>query len=255
MNFLPKITPMSTRLLQRCLSPLVDLLLPPHCAYCHQALPPDTERLVYLCESCSAAFLKDDRDACRRCGLPVGPYVDPAGPCSVCRPKRLRYSAVFRLNLYKDDLRSAVIRGKERGGEILAAALADLLWREQSERLGDWKAEAVVPVPQHWRKRLRNPHHQADTLAETLAARMQIPCRFGAIRKVRHTIDQSSLPRFRRVTSLAGAFAPRGRSLAGKRVLIVDDILTTGSTASEVARALKLGGVKDVAVAVIAVVE
>jgi predicted amidophosphoribosyltransferase len=113
----------------------------------------------------------------------------------------------------------------------------------------------VVPVPQHWRKRLRNPHHQADTLAETLAARMQIPCRFGAIRKVRHTIDQSSLPRFRRVTSLAGAFAPRGRSLAGKRVLIVDDILTTGSTASEVARALKLGGAKDVAVAVIAVVE
>lgn len=92
-------------------------------------------------------------------------------------------------------------------------------------------------------------------MAEVLAERQEVPCCDRIVRKVRNTVDQSSLPKSKRLGNLNRAFqTDRGVSLQGKRVLVVDDILTTGTTANEVARVIRKAGSGPVAIAVIAVV-
>jgi len=257
---------LSARLL-RLTEPFIDLLLPPACAYCSaplsgQSFPEHTggqstatpDRLR-LCSDCRSDFLTDKRQACLKCGMPVGPYVDPAQGCLRCVRRRFRFSGVVRLGVYEDDLRRACLRGKSPGTEALAAALAEFLWMKQHIRLTAFAADVVVPVPQYRLHRFTRPHHQADTVADVLARRLGRPCRPRMVRKIRRTPDQSDLTRAKRLQNLAGAFQAPGRgSLSGLRVLLVDDILTTGTTAHEVTRALKAAGAADVLVAVIAVV-
>ncbi|MBI1313804.1 hypothetical protein GC176_21130 [bacterium] len=245
----------------RFVDPLIDLVLPPVCAFCgdqHVAADSaDTSHAsIRLCDGCIEAFLRDDRDACRRCGQPVGPYSsDTTKGCVICRPKRQRYKEVIRLGTYDDELRDAVIRCKNRGVEPLAGALGDLLFYEQAERLQAIHADVIVPVPQHWLHWFTRPHHSALTIASQLSKQLRVPLRDRLVSKVRRTPDQSSLHRSERLKNLDRAFRVRAaKRIAGKRVLVVDDILTTGSTASEMARALRTAGAKYVAVAVIAVV-
>ncbi len=249
------------KLIGRVTTPLIDLVLPPVCAFCGEYhisadQQQSNDHAVRLCDQCVGLFLKDDRDACVRCGQPVGPHSpDTTKGCVICRPKRQRYKEVIRLGTYDDELRNAVIRSKSRGTEALAVSLAELLLREHSERLQSVNADLIVPVPQFWLHWFTRPHHSALTIAETLSRRLRVPLRDNLVRKIRRTPDQSSLPRSDRLKNLQRAFRVSSpRKAAGKRVLVVDDILTTGSTADEMARALRVAGAKYVAVSVVAVV-
>lgn len=200
-------------------------------------------------------FTSDDRTRCQKCGMPVGPYVDTSDGCPACARRNFRFDRVIRLGVYEDSLRTACIRGKSTGGAALAAALASLLWKDQLHQFTEFAPDVVIAVPQFWLHWFTRPHHQASTMAEVLAERLQIPCRDRIIRKVRNTIDQSSLPKSKRLTNLDRAFQTgRNVSFQNRRVLIVDDILTTGTTANEVAKVVRKAGSGPVAIAVIAVV-
>ncbi len=245
----------------RIVGPFVDLVLPPVCALCGEYHQPshslDLDRdSIRLCNDCVGSFLKDTRDACRRCGRPVGPHSpDTTSGCVICRPKRQRYKEVIRIGTYDAELRKACIRSKNRGSEPLAATLGDLLFCEQRERLQAINADVIVPVPQHWLHWFSRPHHSALTVADRLSKHLRVPLRDGLVRKVRHTADQSSLTRALRLKNLHRAFRVGPlRRVTGKRILVVDDILTTGSTANEMSRALRTAGASYVAVAVVAVV-
>lgn len=237
---------------------LVDFVLPPACAFCTRDLQNDFEATVdeiNLCGKCRKNLTNDDRSACLKCGMPVGPYVDTSDGCTECSRRNFEFESVIRLGVYEDSLRTACIRGKSRGAEALAAALASLLLKKQAEQLSQFSPEIVVPVPQYWLHRFTRPHHQALTIAEVLADRLGISCDERAVRKNRRTVDQSSLPRSKRLTNLKKAFTARAEgTFKNRRVLIVDDILTTGTTSNEVAKALRKAGVSTIAVAVIAVV-
>ena len=113
----------------------------------------------------------------------------------------------------------------------------------------------VVSVPQFRGHRLTRVHHSAETMAAVLAERLELPFRRTLLRKPHRTPDQSALPRTGRLKNLHKAFSLRRNSvIAGQRVLLVDDILTTGTTASECARTLRDAGAALVGVAVMAVV-
>lgn len=236
---------------------LVDFLLPPACAFCTRELQYDVEEFdgITLCEDCRRSLTSDERSACIRCGLPVGPYVDTQHGCPECSRRGFRFNQVIRLGVYEDSLKTACIRGKFPGAEALAAALAALLCKEHLDTLTDFAPDVVVSVPQFWLHRFTRPHHQAMTMAEVLAERLDVPHDERAIQKVRHTVDQSSLPKSKRVKNLQNAFQTgHGTILKSKRVLIVDDIMTTGTTSNEVAKVARKAGASAVAVAVIAVV-
>jgi ComF family protein len=158
-----------------------------------------------------------------------------------------------RVGPYNGLLRQLILRLKRAAGEGLAEQLGSL-WAEcAGARLSETGAEAVVPVPLHWWRRLARGYNQSAALARALADRLRLPCRTGWLRRVRHTPFQTSQTSSARRENVRQAFRARAvAGLRGRSVLLVDDILTTGSTAGEAARALRAAGAARVVVAVLA---
>lgn len=234
-----------------------ELMFPDCCVLCRRS-PLDTacEADVGLCENCQQRLLNDDRAACRGCGSPIGPHLPVQFHCLNCQRAGYRFQEVIRLGLYEDDLRRAVISGKATEHRALCVAMARLLLQTQRERLRDVSADVIAPVPSHWLKRLVVWHHQADLLAETIAAELSLPLVRRLLQKLRMTPDQSDLPRAEREKNLHNAFGVSQPDLVENRVvMLIDDVLTTRTTVNECARALRKAGAKRVVVVAVAAVE
>ena len=230
---------------------LADLVYPRHCPMCGSGGG------AGLCPGCCQEVGADLRNRCGRCGQGAGPHVDAnrVVGCWHCRGRRLSFEGVGRLGMYEGLLRAACIRGKSGGARPLVWAMGEWFFESRGEALSGLGVDVVVPVPLHWTKRIALPHNQAETLAAVLGRCLRVPMGRHILRKVRRTPDQSSLPAVSRRANLRDAFCVRRHGgLDGLHVLLVDDILTTGTTAHQAARALRQGGTRRVSVAVLAVV-
>jgi ComF family protein len=228
-----------------------QLLYPNACRLCHEPLPPDGG---YFCPPCKDSLLADPQPACPRCAVTVGPFVNLQGGCTRCHGTSLAFDRAVRLGPYEGPLRDAVLRLKHHTGEGLAEALGRLWAERAGEALRALAADVVLPVPLHWFHRLRRGYNQSEALARELAAGLGLPCRPRWLRRARLTRKQHH---FRsgeeRRGNVHDAFRARaGDALRGKHVLLVDDVMTTGSTAHEAARPLRAAGAAQITVAVLA---
>jgi ComF family protein len=228
----------------------LQLLYPGVCFVCDRALSPDQAR---FCTACRHTLTTDPHPSCPRCAATVGPFVNLEGGCTHCRGTPLHFEQAVRLGPYEGLLREVILRLKHSTGETLADVLGEL-WAEHSEtRLRSLRADSVVPIPLHWRRRLQRGYNQSEALARALAARLRVPCQPSWLRRTRHTPFQTQQTPSLRPENVRGAFACRsGLALRGKTILLVDDVLTTGSTLSEAARSLRAAGAGRVVVAVLA---
>ena len=122
-----------------------------------------------------------------------------------------------------------------------------------ASRLAPLAADVVLPVPLHWWKHYRRGFNQSSILARALAARLGIPCETGRLQRRRATREQKGLEGDNRRDNVKGAFRARpGTNLADKTIILVDDVLTTGATASEAARPLRALKPKRIVLAVLA---
>jgi predicted amidophosphoribosyltransferase len=233
----------------------VDFVYPPACRLCQVELGETADVLATgaFCDACRAGLVETRGRACRRCGATIGPNLDPNIPCGYCHDESFAFERVIRLGVYDGSLRAACLRAKEPGAEPLAAALAELTWNVQAEALRAAAPDVVVAVPAYRWQRLWRPYHAAETLAEVWARRLQVPLVSHILRKCRWTRPQAQLAPSERRKNLRRAFvAAGGRPLADATVLLADDVMTTGTTAHETARALRQAGAHKVIVAVIA---
>ncbi len=121
----------------------------------------------------------------------------------------------------------------------LAMSLGDLLFAQQGGQLAAWKPDAVVPVPMHWSRRMRRGVNSPHTVAERLAAHLQVPLAAHLLTRRRRTALQARLPASKRKANVRGAFGARGAPRPARaRLLLVDDVMTTGATVNEAARTL-----------------
>ncbi len=233
--------------LDRCL----DWLFPPSCPACGR--PGRFE----LCASCLAAVPPVAPPLCPRCGLP---FASPAGgdhPCAVClrQPpsfRRARACAAFgQEETPGNPIRELIHRFKYERDTSLRRPLGHLL----AERCAFERAECdlVVPVPLHLsRLRWRGFNH-AQLLAGELARRRGWPVDVFSVERCRATLPQVGLDADSRRRNVRGAFrVARPKAIAGKRVLLVDDVYTSGATIRECSRALLAGGAASVDVLVLA---
>jgi ComF family protein len=210
-----------------------------------------------MCALCTANLPLVTGPACRRCGLPLGPFaLDHEGRwCEGCRTLPL---AAFRRTVavgsYEGVLRRAVASYKYGRRPHLARTLSALLVGRAVEAFaGDAAPDVVVSVPLHPSRRRWRTFDQAELLAAPVAAALGVPLARGALRRAVDTPTLTRLSRAERAETVKGAFrVAKPRDVEGRRVLLVDDVMTTGVTCSECARALKAAGATEVVVAVLA---
>lgn len=204
----------------------LDLLAPPACALCAAAVDGEADRL--LCAACRQA-LRGAVAVRRVAGWPRGSAwaLAPYGGCMRRAVKRLKYEGRYALGPWL--------------GELLGAELA---------RLGGMSPELVTAVPLHWRRRWTRGYNQAARLAAGVARRLALP-RLELLRKVQATPSQVGRSRARRRAIPAGVFCADAAA-AGRRVLVVDDVWTTGTTVQACRAALLAAGAAQVWVAAVA---
>jgi ComF family protein len=219
---------------------LVELAFPPACPAC-DALCGSGEP---LCPRC-ATSLYEVGPACPRCAEPAS--VSRSMPCRRCLrrpPPWVRALAAFR---YGGELGLALRRLKLENRPDIARTLAPLFAAPLAAAAE--RAELAVPVPLSWRRLAGRTFNQSQVLLAHAARGLILPTRPAALRRVRDTPSQAGLGVAARRANVAGAFAvpaSQRRHVAGRRVLLVDDIMTTGATLAAAARALIEVGAAEV---------
>jgi ComF family protein len=235
---------------------LLDLLFPPACLVCGQALggglPGVNPYSNRLCPQCQAGLTFRPTPVCPHCAADVGPHTHLADGCPRCRDETFHFERVVRLGSYEGVLRDVVLRMKLRGQEGFAELLGSW-WAEQlREPLLAVGADAIVPVPLHWRRRWRRGFNQSAALARGLAGLLRLPLQLSWLRRVRYTPPQTTQTPAQRRDNVRGVFRTRRRlRLHGLSLLLIDDVMTTGATVSECARTLRAAGAARVVVAVL----
>lgn len=229
----------AVRMLRLGLDSVLDLLYPPKCLLCESMGP------QYLCDHCaSRLFTPLPEPVCRRCGHPLAET-----RCRHCSERPPAFARALSASQYAGDLRLAIHLLKYRDRVLLAEPLGKLLAEfaiENKRTLHGLEFDAVAPVPMHpTRRRLRGYNH-AERLARAFAGELGLSMDTRLLRRVRNTHPQVGFEREKRLANLAGAFAAEPDRCAGKTVLLIDDVSTTGSTLHECALALKSAGAKAV---------
>lgn len=226
---------------------LLDFLFPSECRICRK--PVRESSTPFFCAACWSGIKFLDGPSCPRCGEP---YVSPIAGDHLCPPCERRLPAFDRAMSacrYDGVIAEAIHLfkyGKKIGlGRPLGALLSEHLPRDVS-------ADLVIPIPLHSRRLRAREYNQSLILAEVVARRRRIPLAVSVLKRTVDTRPQIGLKRSERRANVRGAFAAESRGLAGKRVLLIDDVYTTGATAGECAKALKSGGAESVVVATLA---
>ncbi len=231
---------------------LLRLLYPPRCALCDADLATSGFR-SQLCDRCERAVAPLDWVACNQCGSPLREMEYPLRNCPQCRHLHLEFDAAVALSAYQGRLKEAVLRMKWRNGEPIAEAMGDLLCARRGDLIRELRPDVVAPVPLHWHRRWLRGTNSPDILAKRVASFLQVRCHSNLLKLTRSIPSQKGLGIKERRRNLAGAFrVAKGYDIKGARVLLVDDVLTTGATCDSAAKALKTAGAASVAVVVLA---
>lgn len=237
---------MGAKRIAQYLRALGDIFLPRYCIACDRHM--SNKELTDLCPECARALRRGDGRYCPRCAAAMPEYGDA---CPNCHNMSLAMTGSTAYGSYDGRLREAVLSLKFRRRRNLARTLGRLVAAAARESWPDTVFDAVAGVPLHPGRRRDRGFDQAALLARHAARALGTRDASRLLRRSRETASQVGLTKTGRQENVKGAFVVR---LADPMVtvLVVDDIMTTGATASAAARALKNAGVKNVYAAVVA---
>lgn len=211
----------------------VDWIYPPSCCGCNQ---PGT----LFCSSCLESITFLDKGLCSLCGYPR----DGARRCAGCFHLQPQFTKIRCLAHYDGSIKDAVHQLKYQNNLGLGIELARLLHELCIQQ--NWPIDLITPVPLSKQRQKERGYNQAAMIAYPLALQLGIPFDDKNLKRIRETSSQVELDVHQRQQNLLNAFDIPTNRFSGKNVLLVDDVITTGATINDCARALKKSGAKEV---------
>jgi competence protein ComFC len=216
-----------------------SLLYPPVCTVCGGK----TRAGEYLCHQCNAKPARIIAPFCQQCSEPFEGALTSTFTCANCAHRTIYFDAAVAAYRGRGIVRDIIHEFKYGRQVHLRHLVARWLCAAfEDERLRGCQFDVIVPVPLHPTRQRERGFNQASLLAELLSTRISVPCK-PLLKRIRYTTTQTALDRAERMENLRNAFRLRKKAdVRGLRVLLIDDVLTTGSTLSECARVLKRAG-------------
>ena len=235
-----------SKVLHNIIVGLLDLLYPRICFGCNKSF--HEEEKGYICQMCLESIQQNGFKRCYKCGFELGLGVFSAGNgCHECKRANLRFERGFFVSGYYGPLKELISQYKYNKHEFLAKPLGDLLIEHLLCQGIISEIDLIVPVPLHWKKKLKRGFNQSELIAKRISRELSIPISVNNLSHKKNTLSQTQLSRTERQKNVTGAFMVRkSKMFSKKQILLIDDVLTTGITASECARILIKAGAKKV---------
>ena len=217
---------------------LADWIYPRRCALCDGVLGKGERYVCSLCRGDLPQPVEEPR--CMRCGKPL---TDPEKEfCFDCGHYEQSFERGRGIFLYQGRIRESMMRFKFRGRKEYGAFFGGMMLLYGRDFLLQVRPQVIIPVPVHWRKLRTRGYNQAEVLAEIISSGLSIPLRTDLVLRKKFTVAQKKLNRKERKENLKRAFVVLPEAGRYERILLVDDIYTTGSTVNAIAGKLKEQG-------------
>lgn len=223
------------------------LAFPEGCQFCGNRLANVEEGFV--CRPCLRHTSPIDAPVCNHCGLPANIDAQPDFKCAPCNEAPWCFDRARALFRTSGIIRDVIHLYKYAQADYFEPLLAN--WLKQFSRILLSVPDCIVPIPLHPVKKRDREFNQAETLARLLSVQLGIPSRPELVVRIKFTETQTHLSRAKRLKNMKGAFVTVNAAIPGK-ILLVDDVMTTGATASAAADAFKRAGAREVNVLTLA---
>lgn len=222
---------------------LLDIFFPCLCAGC--GTPVEASRL--FCAKCEADLAMVTAPFCQICGHPFTSSQGNEHVCGECLRQPPFFKAARSVFIYKEPIKRAITQFKFLGCTALAELFVKAIITHLNEFIKQIAPDIIIPVPLHLHRLRERGYNQCLLLAQHMARTLGIPCKKRVLRKVKPTIPQVGLSSYQRRLNIKGSFAVFDQdAVQGKRILLIDDVLTTGSTVNECAKVLVKAGADGV---------
>lgn len=230
---------------------LLGLVFPSRCLICER--PIDSSRRSPLCLEHFREIIPAEPPVCSKCGGKMFGESVESLVCEKCRSKTVYYDAGYSAYIYAAALRELIHLFKYAKRRYLQSFLGGLMLDYLREHAEMSQYNAIVPVPLHWWRYCWRGFNQAADLARPLSKQFRIPILKRSLRRVRYTRPQVGLSPDERKSNIRNAFkVSRPAKIAGKNLLLIDDVITSGATLNECARMLKGAGASGVTILTLA---
>lgn len=227
---------MPIRILRNICLGAADLTYPIHCVVCRRSWH------SVVCAQCLDKITHIVPPVCARCGLPTDRHI-----CGVCRTRKFHFEKARSAAVFEGALREAIHALKYRNLKAVADPLIEVMNKAYPFYNYRNSIDMIIPIPVHWSRIVERGFNQSELLARGIARHLSIRLESAMLYKAFKTPHQADLPFEQRLTNVAGSFAVRNAyKLQGKRALLIDDVMTTGATLDEAARALLEAGASSV---------